>query len=245
MDNDFNPRPPRGGRRGQRRPCAGHHDFNPRPPRGGRRPRWCRTLRRYGFQSTPPARGATVEGLRERGMVEISIHAPREGGDPDRPLYPPGGSHFNPRPPRGGRLSCSYAPFELHLFQSTPPARGATRKKKTKHVQRDFNPRPPRGGRRGTVTASSVTAGISIHAPREGGDWCRTVPILPPCYFNPRPPRGGRPDGEAVVINAVRFQSTPPARGATLLIAFSLANVNRFQSTPPARGATDNHLAVL
>ena len=33
------------------------------------------------FQSTPSARRATVEGLRERGMVEISIHALREEGD--------------------------------------------------------------------------------------------------------------------------------------------------------------------
>ena len=33
------------------------------------------------FLSTPSARRATVEGLRERGMVEISIHALREEGD--------------------------------------------------------------------------------------------------------------------------------------------------------------------
>ena len=36
------------------------------------------------FLSTPSARRATVEGLRERGMVEISIHALREEGDQTR-----------------------------------------------------------------------------------------------------------------------------------------------------------------
>ena len=79
-----------------------------------------------GFQSTPPARGATSQADRlERGR-HISIHAPREGGDINAALeknyrvisiHAPreGGdapkiandilsTHFNPRPPRGGRL---------------------------------------------------------------------------------------------------------------------------------------------
>ena len=56
------------------------------------------------FQSTPPARGATWRRLSSRSKSSISIHAPREGGDLDgmgdlRILV-----HFNPRPPRGGRL---------------------------------------------------------------------------------------------------------------------------------------------
>ena len=64
----------------------------------------------------------------------ISIHALREEGDavtvlemssisvflstpsarratPDRPLYPPGGSHFYPRPPRGGRRGAAWFQF--------------------------------------------------------------------------------------------------------------------------------------
>ena len=57
---------------------------------------------------------------------------------------------------------------------------------------------------------------ISIHAPREGGD------------------------GEMTFKQAATllFQSTPPARGATL--HWMCLNIRRlvFQSTPPARGAT-------
>ena len=34
----------------------------------------------------------------------------------------------------------------------------------------DFNPRPPRGGRLGRGGRRLRAAGISIHAPREGGD---------------------------------------------------------------------------
>ena len=33
------------------------------------------------FQSTPPARGATVWDNRDFKNMDISIHAPREGGD--------------------------------------------------------------------------------------------------------------------------------------------------------------------
>ena len=36
--------------------------------------------------------------------------------------------------------------------------------------------------------------GISIHAPREGGDLRPAAASAPVSYFNPRPPRGGRHD---------------------------------------------------
>ena len=56
-------------------------------------------------------------------------------------------------------------------FQSTPPARGAT------------------GGVMGWIK----TTKISIHAPREGGDYSAPRPAdQRSCHFNPRPPRGGR-----------------------------------------------------
>ena len=36
--------------------------------------------------------------------IVISIHAPREGGDRSCPVLSAARTHFNPRPPRGGRL---------------------------------------------------------------------------------------------------------------------------------------------
>ena len=57
---------------------------------------------------------------------------------------------FNPRPPRGGRqLHLAFQRLSL-LFQSTPPARGATWPPPSPSFwySINFNPRPPRGGRR-------------------------------------------------------------------------------------------------
>ena len=124
------------------------------------------------------------------------------------------------------------------VFQSTPPARGATYlydrhgsiaaisihapreggddvKARRAGVQLDFNPRPPRGGRRGDAPVADAYAGISIHAPREGGDLVSTI-------CSPQ---------------SSQFQSTPPARGATKRMGPHGARLP-FQSTPPARGAT-------
>ena len=78
--------------------------FNPRPPRGGRRDWIILSTSACLFQSTPPARGATLRCPKAFSNRQISIHAPREGGDP--------------------HAIASY--FGYLVFQSTPPARGAT-----------------------------------------------------------------------------------------------------------------------
>ena len=57
------------------------------------------------------------------------------------------------------------------LFQSTPPARGAT-------------------GYVALMEIGSII--ISIHAPREGGDKKQDHVKYLSSNFNPRPPRGGR-----------------------------------------------------
>ena len=102
-------------------------NFNPRPPRGGRR---CR-------------------GARVSVCWQISIHAPREGGDGDNIADMRSKVNFNPRPPRGGRRDITV--FELEEF--------------------DISIHAPREG--GDVRERRKTGwgqGISIHAPREGGD---------------------------------------------------------------------------
>ena len=172
MTANFYPRPPRGGRPGQRH-CADHlQNFYPRPPRGGR-PCSCR-------RRVPPA--------------GISIHALREEGDALQPSLAGASFYFYPRPPRGGRRSFSRrtlgffrisihalreegdvaADAELYVaekFLSTPSARRATRRsEQSRHVSAYFYPRPPRGGRRLVLLISAGRI-----------------------YFYPRPPRGGRP----------------------------------------------------
>ena len=81
-------------------------------------------------------------------VVSISIHAPREGGD----------------------FSVVLVLDTYHVFQSTPPARGATHK----------------------FIYIIAQLPISIHAPREGGDVSASFVLVPTIDFNPRPPRGGR-----------------------------------------------------
>ena len=124
--------------------------------------------------------------------------------------------HFNPRPPRGGRLKTIYQtdgqPYiSIHApreggddsdrskrqkdgrFQSTPPARGATPASPAgRCCWWYFNPRPPRGGRPAFLCLADHAADISIHAPREGGDYIFRPHGLRQHHFNPRPPRGGR-----------------------------------------------------
>ena len=146
------------------------------------------------FQSTPPARGATrdVQG-NVPGHHDFNPRPPRGGRLHHRRRRTARHLYFNPRPPRGGRQGRNLAGGAVFQFQSTPPARGATL------------PLPGTGW----------NTGISIHAPREGGDLARS---------------GG-------VATLARFQSTPPARGATVSIAM-ISSLVIFQSTPPARGAT-------
>ena len=75
------------------------------------------------------------------------------------------------------------------VFQSTPPARGAT----TPPGVHAISIHAPREGGDSCYFCTIDSPTISIHAPREGGD-----PPLPGDDqvgrdFNPRPPRGGRP----------------------------------------------------
>ena len=84
MGGNFNPRPPRGGRRCPSGYASAARNFNPRPPRGGRprsfrpwRSRWRTTISIHA-----PREGGDGGGGKGRGLPRvISIHAPREGGD--------------------------------------------------------------------------------------------------------------------------------------------------------------------
>ena len=84
---------------------------------------------------------------------------------------------------------------------------------------------------------------VSIRAPRAGGDGPGSRQGNARGCFNPRPPRGGRHARPAGRRRNCRFQSAPPARGATGGLML-LPLRTEFQSAPPARGATAVALAV-
>ena len=145
----------------------------------------------------------------------ISIHAPREGSDNAETTISWSVSHFNPRPPRGERLQRECDDNREEIFQSTPPARGATPHTFDELIAEvNFNPRPPRGERHYAFIHSRMKHFISIHAPREGSDIssASTVPV------------------------AGVFQSTPPARGATRAI-FLIALIKRISIHAPREGS--------
>ena len=76
---------------------------------------------------------------------------------------------------------------------------------------------------------------ISIHAPREGCDirlWSTRSWVS---NFNPRTPRGVRPPANLYFFGPLEFQSTHPARGATICFAV-LRSANPISIHAPREG---------
>ena len=146
---------------------------------------------------------------------------------------------FNPRPPRGGRLpECDGFIISI-AFQSTPPARGATRRCRCRSGSyQNFNPRPPRGGRLVDKLLSDMRKIISIHAPREGGDVTMAQQMIDAELFQSTPPARGATGGFILLSPPIRNFNPRPPRGGRLTSKYFLRIFYRFQSTPPARGAT-------
>ena len=99
------------------------------------------------FQSTLPIRGSdgkTKLAIMSKG---ISIRAPLAGSDKVLLGSCVTVTHFNPRPPRGGRRTVADEIAAAEEFQPTPPA----------------------GRLQGEIRAV-IQSAISIRAPREGGD---------------------------------------------------------------------------
>ena len=218
---------------------AAIESFNPRAPRGARRDTTAQQEEHSEFQSTRPARGATAEKRSCNSLRRVSIHAPRAGRDIVCIIPSPADSGFNPRAPRGARPPAADAPESEPKFQSTRPARGATFMAASIFISSNcFNPRAPRGARlrhlrhadlsrrfQSTRPARGATIRknhhdrrleVSIHAPRAGRDGTDPPRRFPIPGFNPRAPRGARPGAVASTKHLAPFQSTRPARGATI-----------------------------
>ena len=172
MEQYFNPRPPRGGRRlcvlafqlgfgisihalreeGDAPPVDSSQDgiyFNPRPPRGGRPKRSVFQQITISFQSTPSARRATRHCRRLQNHRRISIHALREEGDIVEALNKKTFDISIHALREEGDLKPPKMPRPNDGFQSTPSARRAT--------FQGFN-------------LDDTIKDISIHALREEGD---------------------------------------------------------------------------
>ena len=198
-------------------------------------PIYCET-----FQSTLPARGATAVEVGEGYQAIISIHAPRTGSDRSRQPSEIRKRKISIHAPRtGSDRSWHTKILDRTPFQSTLPARGATISvEREGRRENNFNPRSPHGERPGRLVDIMADVIISIHAPRTGSDQEAFDAYKQQVDFNPRSPHGERHKPERQNQCVSIFQSTLPARGATLTRYVWSPSIGGFQSTLPARGAT-------
>ena len=152
------------------------------------------------FQSTLPARGATKKSHCIYTVHSISIHTPREGSDNYDPVvknfqhhfnpHSPRGErperdancgrqhHFNPHSPRGERQNSARVMLETEQFQSTLPARGATRDGAGLSLRlHHFNPHSPRGERQFTAATEVSKSLFQSTLPARGAT------AMPPASF--------------------------------------------------------------
>ncbi len=176
--------------------------FNPRSPHGERRTGLQMNDTPKRFQSTLPARGATAPAGTGARNSRISIHAPRTGSDPGRTAPTKMQSHFNPRSPHGERPKGGEGRGKACKFQSTLPARGATRLTRAGSGTGRFQSTLPARGATCLQSAIERDVSISIHAPRTGSDAERWPLLSGLQYFNPRSPHGERRDGTLLLFAA-------------------------------------------
>ncbi len=146
---------------------------------------------------------------------------------------------FQSTPPVWGATVNAVTARNAKLFQSTPPVWGATIWSHTHGGHSGISIHAPRvGGDQPDLVPCSIRF-ISIHAPRVGGDSSRSaIASWIAAYFNPRPPCGGRrgrPGGEN---GNGHFNPRPPCGGRPLLCHWMDISHKVFQSTPPVWGAT-------
>ena len=146
------------------------------------------------FQSTHPARGATTRTSTAQANVRFQSTHPARGATAHKRDHARRILYFNPRTPRGVRLTLPTARAPQNTISIHAPREGCdVITKFRRSLERDFNPRTPRGVRREVLDNGVVVHGNS----------------------NPRTPRGVRPRRKGLHWITDRFQSTHPARGAT------------------------------
>ena len=107
-----------------------------------------------------------------------------------------------------------------------------------------FNPRSPRGERLFISTSDFSSIEISIHAPREGSDFMGVKIHMELCLFQSTlPARGATIPLRSASMSA--FISIHAPREGSDCIPCCFAKYQQFQSTLPARGATDDYQTLL
>ena len=140
---------------------------------------------------------------------------PPHGGRPGASAVPKSALwYFNPRPPCGGRPLSQLRRPDTKAFQSTPPVWGGDLPGAHPPVRQGISIHAPRvGGDRRATGPGRWSVPISIHAPRVGGDQALFNALQLRGDFNPRPPCGGRRPGTPPKSTPGYFNPRPPCGG--------------------------------
>ena len=197
-----------------------HPYFNPRLPRGRRRGRRCVLWLHAGISIHASLAGGDrcacgasgiptnfnprlPRGRRRRSMPMESLNMPHfnprlpRGRRRHNSTRITGCQYFNPRLPRGRRRGYWICLRREPVFQSTPPSREATLCQRAARAAGAISIHASLAGGDGRVAELLKKLSlISIHASLAGGDMRRKNHEVQYLHFNPRLPRGRRPRGE-------------------------------------------------
>ena len=146
-------------------------------PRAGRdRTAAIRSSRSRRVSIHAPARGATRR-VRDREIVEVSIHAPARGATRVRRVLLEQRTFQSTRPARGATRRADRVPLPRRVSIHAPRAGRDVEALTCASSHAGFNPRAPRGARRDCWRSRDSVEYVSIHAPRAGRD-CATRNLL-------------------------------------------------------------------
>src|ERR1039458_4201233 len=145
----------------------------------------------------------------ERRMI-VSIHAPHVGRDDRWRAIRATSTSFNPRAPRGARLSGPRGQPGGRRFNPRAPRGARPPRRRPRGAPWAFNPPPPRGAATRAQKTLARVAKFQSTRPTWGATWRPWSTPNAISRFNPRAPRGARHLVGRSRPNSYRFQSTRP-----------------------------------
>ena len=190
--SDFNPLPPRRGRRNTNEGIDYNGDFNPLPPRSGRPISYKVSSQFAYFNPLPPRRGRLVLRLKIYIQDRISIHSLlAEGDEGFAGLCRVPVISIHSLLAEGDwvtAIPANLSGISIHSLLAEGDTESLPRTRNAVH----FNPLPPRRGRRDLDNKTYLEYD-----------------------FNPLPPRRGRPQDQCLIWMTGQFQSTPSSQRET------------------------------
>ena len=241
----FNPRPPCGGRLDEHNGGNAVKLISIHVPRvGDDPPPVPANAFNFVFQSTSPVWGTTPVYPQAVFWSLFQSTSPVWGTTSLSSAAAAFMSHFNPRPPCGGRRFCGKQGQRTVGFQSTSPVWGTTSAAAMPREVMIISIHVPRVGDDEISAVIIQKNWISIHVPRVGDDVETLVPIIMQIiisihvprvgdddpqeaaggtftHFNPRPPCGGRPVDPPPLCAIRYFNPRPPCGGRRAIVTFS------------------------